>query len=227
MKIIGHRGAAGLALENTLESLKKAVELGVDAVEFDVRLTRDRKLVLCHDDNLSKVSLSHAKIDNLDLEELKRVKLKNGKAIPTLEEALGTVGSTQAIIEVKVEDCADELLEVIDKFPKANVAIASFKHKLAAQIKKLRPDLKVYLAGFIGPSETFKAAQRANADGLDLNAWALNIITYRLARRAGMEIMVYTINQPWVARFIHKFYPDVSIVTDFPDKFIQRGKAKD
>ena len=62
MKIIGHRGAAGLELENTLPSIRMAIELGVDGVEFDVRITADRQLVLCHDDNTSRMSNVDKKI---------------------------------------------------------------------------------------------------------------------------------------------------------------------
>lgn len=226
MKIIGHRGAAGLALENTLESLRKAMNLGVAAVEFDVRLTRDRQPVLCHDPDLARVSPVKAKIDELDYHELKQIKLNNGETVPSFAEALECVGTHPAIAEIKVEDSADEILAVLDKFPRANVAVASFKYHLAARLKELRPKLKVFLAGFIGPSETYQAAKRIKADGLDLNAWALNFITYRLARRAGMEIMVYTVNQPWVARFMSWFYKDIAFITDHPERYLKPSQPE-
>lgn len=56
MKIIGHRGAAGLALENTLESLRAGINAGAHSIEFDVRLTKDGEVVLCHDSDLKKIS---------------------------------------------------------------------------------------------------------------------------------------------------------------------------
>lgn len=224
MEIIGHRGAAGVALENTLESLRKAISLGVAAVEFDVHLTRDRKFVLSHDADLSRVSPAKSKIADLDLHELKRIRLNNGEIIPSLEEALECVGDHPTIVEVKVEDCAEDLLKVLDKFPKANVSVASFKYQLAAKLKKLRPKLKVYLAGFIGPSETYRAAKKIKANGLDLNFWALNIITYKLARRAKMDVMVYTVNYPWIAKFINWFYKDIAFITDHPERFLNKKK---
>ncbi len=62
MKIIGHRGVAGLALENTLPGLELARLLGVDAIEFDVRMTNDEHIVLCHDNSLSRVADSSEKL---------------------------------------------------------------------------------------------------------------------------------------------------------------------
>ena len=49
---IGHRGAKAYEVENTVDSYKKAVELGANAIELDVRLSKDRELVVCHDNNL-------------------------------------------------------------------------------------------------------------------------------------------------------------------------------
>ena len=71
MKIIGHRGAAGLALENTLPSLELARLLGVHAIEFDVRKTKDNRLVLCHDADLSDISNSDAKVRSLNYKKKK------------------------------------------------------------------------------------------------------------------------------------------------------------
>ena len=221
MRVIGHRGAAGLALENTLESVKRAVSLGADAVEFDVRLTRDRHLVLSHDPDLSRVSTSHARLEDLDFAQLRKIKLNNGELVPTLGEALDAVATTPAIIEVKVDGCAQEVLAEIDRHPRSDISVATFRHGLAEQLKELRPGLRVYLAGLTNPNDTFETARRIKADGLDINAWTLNILVYKLALRRGLKIMVYTINQTWVAWFINRFYPDVAIVTDFPDKLLK------
>ncbi len=226
MKIIGHRGAAGLELENTLASLRRAKELGVDGIEFDVRLTADRQLVLCHDADLSRVSNSSVKIAEATLAELKTIKLRNGETVPTLDEALATVGDTWAIVEAKVGDCLDELLEVLDRWPDAHLTIASFDHSFATALEKRRPDLSVYLAERTRMTEIISMVRQAKADGMDLNAWLLNPLTYWLAKRHKLELMVFTINHPLVARFILALYPDVFICTDYPDRMLQRFRAK-
>lgn len=226
MKIIGHRGAAGLKLENTLEAFRCAKELGVDAVEFDVRLTKDGVVVVCHDHDLSDVSGSNAKISEITLSELKEITLNNGETAPTLGEALSVIGGMQAIIEVKVGDCAEELAAVLDKFPNADVVVASFNHGVLIELKALRPEVKVYLAERTQPFEIITNAINVKARGLDLSIGILNPITYWLARRRGLEIMVYTVNSRFIAGFIRVFYPKVAICTNYPDRFIRWRKPK-
>src|SRR6266542_23196 len=97
-KIISHRGAAGLALENSLESIKAALKLPVYAIEFDVRHTADGKLILLHDAHTGHVSNKTLLAQNSTLEELRALTLHNGEHIPTLEEALELIGNKTRIM---------------------------------------------------------------------------------------------------------------------------------
>lgn len=74
-KIIGHRGAAGLELENTATSIKRALALNVPTIEIDLRLTKDEKLVVCHDSDLARVANDPRKIRKLTLNQLKKFRL--------------------------------------------------------------------------------------------------------------------------------------------------------
>jgi glycerophosphoryl diester phosphodiesterase len=98
---IGHRGAAALAPENTLASLRRAVELGVDFVEFDVLDLDDGMLVLAHSDDLFEVSHGAAagRVRPLRLEELREV----APALPTFEEALELFSGVDAGLHVDVK----------------------------------------------------------------------------------------------------------------------------
>jgi glycerophosphoryl diester phosphodiesterase len=221
MRIIGHKGASGLALENTLASLMKAKEIGVHGVEFDVRMTSDRQLVLCHDPDMLRVSDSDMRIAEHPLSVLRKVKLHNGETIPTLREALEQLKDTWAIIDLKSVGCAKELISIVDEFPDGRITIATFHHKFAAELERLRPDLHIFLAENRRPTEIIHLVRTHRADGLDLNAWLLNPLTYWLARRHNLDIMVYTINNRFLAWFIHKLYPRAAICTDYPNKFIR------
>jgi glycerophosphoryl diester phosphodiesterase len=227
MKIIGHRGASGLALENTIPSIELARLLGVDAIEIDIRKTKDHRLVLCHDPDLSDIAESNARINDSTLADLKKIILNDGQStIPTLEEALLSAGKTTVIIELKESGCIDLLLPIIDSSPKTPVIIASFKHSEVAALKKSRPDLKVYLAENTRAIEIIQMAKQANADGLDLNFWLLNPLTYFMAKRNKLEVMVYTVNSRIMASFIHWLYPGVSICTNHPEWFVQHPWLK-
>jgi glycerophosphoryl diester phosphodiesterase len=98
---VGHRGAKAYAVENTLESFSKAIELGANAIEFDVRISKDAHLIISHDDNLKKVYDKDVRVNEATLEELKQ--LTEGR-IATLEEAF-------SFIDGKVEKILVELKE--------------------------------------------------------------------------------------------------------------------
>lgn len=227
MKVIGHRGACGLALENTLASLEIACLLGVDAIEFDIRKTKDNELVLCHDADLDRISDRQDKISNLTLKELQQIVLKDGHSVvPTLRQALTLVKQMPVIIEIKENDCMPELLKILDEFQHPNVTIASFKHDEMILARQLRPDIRIFLAEKTQPVEIIHLARDIKANGFDLNFWLLNPLIYWLAKRHNLEIMVFTVNQTLLVRFINLIYPDVAICTNHPEKFIKHSWRK-
>jgi hypothetical protein len=114
------------------------------------------------------------------------------------------------------------VLAVLDRFPEAKVTIASFKKYEMALMKSLRPKLPVYVAARTTPLEIIYIARAIDADGLDLNFWILNPLTYLFAIREHLDIMVYTIDHPFFARFIHLFYPRVAICTNNPQLFTRK-----
>lgn len=222
MKIMGHRGAAGLALENTEAGIKKAIELGVDAIEIDVRKTKDNQLVLCHDDNLARVSAKEDKVKKLTLAELKKVTLNDRSKVPTLKEVLGWVGATPIMIELKDTGCARILLDLLRDFKKANVSVASFKLGELSVLRELGAKFPLYGLESTKPFDIIHFARLFDFNGIGLNHWLLNPVTYHRARMRKLGLYAYTVNSPIVFWFISKFYPSVTICTDRPDKFIKK-----
>lgn len=122
MLIIGHRGAAGLAAENTVGSFKKAEELGVDAVEMDLRLRRDGQIIVAHDEDPEKIY---------------------PQAVP-LTEVLNAV-NVGLHLELKESGFEKQLLEMIRDFP-SEVLISSFKPRVLRKIRSLDRNIKLGLA---------------------------------------------------------------------------------
>jgi len=85
---IGHRGAAGLAPQNTLRAFQRALDLGVDAVEFDVRQTRDGALVVIHSEELAETTNGRGLVGERTLAEIRQLDAGQGERIPTLNEVL-------------------------------------------------------------------------------------------------------------------------------------------
>ena len=89
--IVGHRGAMGHALENTIESVIKAIDLNVDGIEIDVFKSKTGELVVYHDPFLNRLSNSNAFIEQISLDSIKKIKLVGGLSIPTLNEVIDII----------------------------------------------------------------------------------------------------------------------------------------
>jgi glycerophosphoryl diester phosphodiesterase len=111
---IGHRGAAALEPENTLRSVERALALGVDMVEIDVRAARDGQLVVAHDDALLSADGQRFRVSALDTEALRRFDMGQGARMPTVREALGVIrGRALVNLDLKVEGQARPLLALV------------------------------------------------------------------------------------------------------------------
>lgn len=227
MKIIGHRGAAGLALENTLPSLELARLLGVDAIEFDVRKTKDNKLVLCHDADLSDISKSDQKVRSLTYAQLQAIRLNDDHStVPSLHEGLKMCGTIPVLIELKETGCAELLIEELKKFPDIQATVLSFKLDELARLRTLQPNMKLYGLERTKPFDIMQFAKELRLNGVGLNFWLLNPLTYWLAKRYHLDIFVYTVNSKLLGRFIGLLYPDVAICTNHPEFFIKHPYLK-
>jgi glycerophosphoryl diester phosphodiesterase len=216
MKVIGHRGAAGLALENTLEAIQAGIAAGVDGIEFDVRLTADGHFVLCHDSTLRRVSDHDEAIDKTLYKDLRKLRLHNGQPPPSLQEALAAVKDLMVIVELKGGNWAEALAEFLHKNPVTNICIISFNHDELAKFHDLMPHLPVYANERTNALDAIQFARAHDFAGVDLNFWLVNPLTYWIAKRSNLEIIVYTVDKPWIVRFLYKLFPDVIITTNYP-----------
>jgi glycerophosphoryl diester phosphodiesterase len=223
-KIIGHRGAAGLALENSHDSIRAALNHNIAAIEFDIQCTKDGKLVVMHDRHTGRTAEKKLHVRNTTLAELRDLRLKNGQYIPTLEEIFALIGDKKPIvIDIKNTGCCDELLRLLELYPKVQVSLTSFWHSELRKMHAARPDLPIFVLDHFSPFEIVHTARRLKAQGISLNMWLMNPLTYRLAKQYGLELRVYTVNHPLIMRFFQLFYPDVDIYTDHPERFTSPG----
>ncbi len=115
MKIVGHRGARGLAVENTLASLQKALDYQVDEIEIDVRITKDNVPVLHHDRSLLRLTDRPLLIATSTYEQL----LAECPNLCTLETAIAFIGRrVPIVIEVKPRESTKPIVNVVIKFKK-------------------------------------------------------------------------------------------------------------
>lgn len=226
MKIIGHRGAAGLALENSNDSIAAALQYDLEAIEFDVHLTADSKVIVVHDPHTKRVAEEKVHVRKTSLSELRKLALRNKQSIPTLDEVLDVIKSGRVIIDIKAKGVVEALPPILKRHPDIVPSFASFNHDELRTAHRLFPEYKTFVLEHYSPIEIIQTARRLHATGIGLNKWLMNPLAYRLARRYNLEFYVYTLNHPWLAQFYKMFYPDVAICTDHPERFAKKRRPR-
>ncbi len=111
---IGHRGAAGLEPENTLRSINRAIALGVEMVEIDVRACADGYLMVAHDDELASAQGERFRVSTSSVAALRRFDMGKGERLLRVDEALEAIrGRARVNLDLKVEGHAGALLELV------------------------------------------------------------------------------------------------------------------
>lgn len=221
MYIIGHRGARGLAPENTLASFRAGIKAGADWIEFDVRTTEDGRVVVAHDSSTLRTSNKFKSIKNTTYKELKKLRIFDDHTIPTLAEAMNAIeGHAKINIEIKSPGCAEAVASLIQRHIKrganySNFLVSSFKAKYLREVHYLNQQIPLGLLHFASRSKFLRLrALRIQAVGFHHRRITRHAIQQAMLR--GLQVYVYTINDPKKAeRFIQMGVH--GIVTDRPD----------
>ncbi len=220
---IGHRGAAGHEPENTLASFQKAIELGVDMIEFDVHCCKSGEIVVIHDDALERTTNGIGCVKSKTLAELKMLDAGKRQCIPTAGEVLALVGQKVAVnIELKGAATALPVAELIYKhvrkgWSRDQFLVSSFDYK---ELRRFRIFDRFSRAGLL-----FEEPQGdifGLADGL--GCYSINppveLTTARLVNEAhvrGLKVFVWTANSPAEIQKLKTMKVD-GIFSDFPDR---------
>lgn len=228
-KIIGHRGAAGVALENSPASIKTAIALPIDAIELDIRATRDNKLIVLHDRHTGRLADKKLWVADSALADLQKLRLQNGEHILTLDEAFQLIGNKMPVIlDLKSGSIGKELVPIIKKHPKVNVTLSSRNYPQLHALHKLLPAVPFVARSYIYSTDIVHIAHKLGANGISVNKWVMSPLTYHLAKRAELEVQIYTVNHPWLVHLYAKLYPDCAIYTDHPERFMHlNGKSRE
>lgn len=220
MKIIGHRGAKGLAPENTLASLLKAVEHKVDEIEFDVRVTSDNVPVLHHDPDIVDPSGAALSIAHTPYKTLRAHK----PDLTTFEQAFKTLPrQVNLVIEVKphvaIEPIADDIKQALkDGWQSERLALASFDFTVLRALHRAFPDIKMVVNERWSGVRAHHRARAVKATRVTMNQQWLWSGFIKSVSRSNIELVAYTLNDPVKVRRWAK-YGLAGVVTDFPDRF--------
>lgn len=216
---IGHRGAKGYAPENTLASFKKAIELGVDVIEFDLRKTKDGKIIVFHDRGLKKLCNVKGKVANKTLEELKRLNVK-GEQIPTFEEVLKFAkGKVKLDIEIKVRGIEKDVIRLLKKHDMVSsvVFVCSFYPGVLGKVKELNPKMQTCFLFSKKPLALEKIVDFYKIDAIGPVWGSATKKLFFMARKKGLGFYVWTVNGKRLIEKYKKWKVD-GLISDYPDR---------
>jgi glycerophosphoryl diester phosphodiesterase len=222
MLCIGHRGAKAYEPENTLRSFRKALEIGVDAVEFDVRKTKDNHLVVIHDADVKRTTNGEGLVGELTLEEVKGFSADKGEKIPTLTEALDFLDKkVKIVIELKETGVENQVLSLVRQNElQENVIIVSFIEEALRKVRELDGEVETGLL-YVKHKNPVKAASELKASYLLPFYRFTHTANVKKAHENGLKIIVWTINKPEEAAEYRKKGVD-GIASDKPDILTQQ-----
>lgn len=222
MELLAHRGESYIAPENTLAAINLAWEKGATAVEIDIYLTKDQKIILSHDKSTARCSgidLMIAETDSAELRKLDVGKWKGdeyaGVKMPFLDEVLATLPKGgKILIEVK---CGPEILpllrDTLDASGKrSQVVIISFNLDVVTQSKPIMPDVPAYWLQMMKKDATtgewlpydedrlIQTALDNGLDGLDLHYAMVTKEFAAAIKAAGLALWTWTVNDPSEAK---------------------------
>lgn len=227
--IVGHRGAQGLAPENTLAAFRAAAALNLDGVEFDVQRTRDGHLVVFHDDSVDRTTDGAGLIYEMTLNEVQALDAGSkfdprfaGERVPTLREVFGFLKSTEMLLFVELKDpwrfegIEAQVIELIREYDLSDrVQVRSFYHPSLHTHYRLAPDIplsELWENHLPGDNEiTFNT----------IDAYYLLVTPGEIARlhARGVTVTAWTVNNLDDARHLIAAGID-ALCTNYPDRLL-------
>lgn len=236
-KVIGHRGAAGHAPENTRASVRRAAELGASWVEFDVQLSRDNIPVLFHDDTLDRTTNASGPFDAKTADELSRLDAGAwfspdfaGEPVPTLAAVFDDLEHLRLGANIELKPSPTRALEtgrvvaamVTADWPASlpSPLISSFQEDALAGFRKVAPDFDRALISFRVPRDWRKRLQRSGCVALHCLGKHLSEKRVAMIKKAGFDLRCFTINDEALGRRLLAWGVD-AVISDHPERFLK------
>lgn len=210
--IIGHRGAAAVAPENTRAAFEAAIRAGADGVEFDVRLSRDGVPVVIHDNSLYRTGGVRRRVDDLTFNELSEIDVGSwfgpafsNQRIPSLAQLFELFESNNLILYLEMKGkqtrLAEECCRLIEEHRLKDRVIFECTHSALQTVKRIDATLKT--AAVFRPPATFifKKAIAVGPSEIALHHLLTNKRLVEKARSANLKVVTWTVDDPaWVKR---------------------------
>lgn len=234
--VIAHRGYSGEAPENTLAAFKKAIAAGSDMIEFDIHFSKDRQIVVIHDEMLERTTNGLGRVSEHNLADLKKFDAGfwfspnfSGERIPTLAEVLNLAkGKILVNVEIKspthglysVTELAEQALKEVKQAQMlSEVIFSSFNAAALEKIREIEP--RAYVALLYHREWNFvqEITRGKSWQVLNLRKDFLSLEKITRIQGLGMLVNVYTVNEEEeLKKFVN--WGVNGIITNYPERLI-------
>ena len=222
IKTIAHRGYVAKGVENSIEALEGAAEVGTDYVEFDIILTKDNKFVVMHDYNLKRLAGLNKRVQDMNFDEVVGLTIKQGdytSKIPSLEEFVNKAKelNMNLVIELKPHGAEpsnyiDILIDEVKRLKLENYKFMSLNSKVMEELETKAPNLET---GYVIPLQ-FGNFHHSNVDFFVIEDFSYRDRLVEQARKENKQVFVWTINDSaLITRYLQS--PADGIITDEPE----------
>jgi len=222
--VIGHRGAMGHETENTLASIQKAMDLGVDMIEIDVFKIKSGEIAVFHDDTVDRLSNGGGNIEDYNIVDLRKLILNGNHKIPDLQSVLKLIDNKVSLnIELKGSDTADRVNFIVGYYTNKkgwshdNFVISSFKWDELRTLRKLNDSIQIAVLTDQDPLLALDVAKELNAVAINPHFKTLTKENTAKIQDAGFKVFTWTVNEPEDIQLMESFGVD-GIITNYPER---------
>ena len=222
--VIGHRGAMGHVTENTLASVQKAMDLGVDMIEIDVFEIKSKEIVVFHDETVDALTTGGGPIEEFNIVDLNQLRLAGGHQIPMLQDVLKLIDNRVPLnIELKGKNTAPRVQAIVKYYvekkgwSKENFIISSFHWEALREMRALDPEIAIAVLTEENPTDALSVAKELRA--VAINPWFKKLTEeqVREIQNEGFKVFTYTVNEPEDIALMKAWEVD-GIFTNFPER---------
>ena len=214
----------GHVTENTIPSIQKAIELGVDGIEIDVFKCKSGEIVLFHDKKLDRLTSIEGFIENIDIDSINKIKIEDQYKIPLLEEVLEIVPENIFLnIELKGKGTAKKVNEILLKkigknsSKMKNYIISSFDWDELNILRSINKNIPIAILTSNNIDKAILEGHKIKATSINPNYKLLNKKNIQQIKSKGFKVFPYTINNQSMIEKMKKLKVD-GIITDYPER---------
>lgn len=216
--VIAHRGASGYYPENTLKSIEQAIKMGCDVVEIDLKMTKDKQIVLMHDDAVDRTTNGKGLVKDLTIKQLRTFDAGGGERIPLLTEVIEMFGGSDVkfMLDISSKGYEEQITEIIHYNSLDMRTIVSGAHEPLRLIKLLNPRLRIAPSFDKASDHSIMETASMGAEIFNCNHASISRETVDMAHVFDLQVIAWGVNKIENVHRMLEIGVD-GITSDYPD----------